>query len=348
MLKATIDVLCENYPRSQLFVGSAGSGVLNDVAIDVVKYTYPRFRNKYLVLLLYLYSQLCLFFRLSLNSQARADDIVYVNTVLPFGAAIFGKLFGKKVVYHIHEVSLSPPMLFKILMWIADRLANVQLYVSYYHRDHVISSCKRRLVLSNGINPKLFTQSITMKQQRDDPNFVVLMPASLRSYKGVDVFIELCKRFAGEPISWVLLLNDEDAAVNSFREEYSHIVNLKVFNRVNDPSQFYLRASLVVNLSYIDQCVETFGLTLVEAFTFGLPVIAPPIGGPTEIVDDGVNGFLISSYQIDKLQSTIKLISDNPNLYKGLSKAAKEKSKIYTPQSYATNLRKIIESENGQ
>lgn len=38
---------------------------------------------------------------------------------------------------------------------------------------------------------------------------------------------------------------------------------------------------------------ETFGLTLIESFAHGRPVVASRIGGMTEVVDDGIDGFLV-------------------------------------------------------
>ena len=46
-----------------------------------------------------------------------------------------------------------------------------------------------------------------------------------------------------------------------------------------------------MNLTNPAMVVETFGMTILEAMSYGIPVIAPPVGGPAEIVQDGENGY---------------------------------------------------------
>ena len=56
---------------------------------------------------------------------------------------------------------------------------------------------------------------------------------------------------------------------------------------------------------------ETFGNTLQEAAASGLPVVAPAVGGPLDIVEDGVTGFLVTPGDPDALaQQVAALASD--------------------------------------
>lgn len=49
----------------------------------------------------------------------------------------------------------------------------------------------------------------------------------------------------------------------------------------------------MLNLSNPFLCVETFGMTILEAMAYGVPSIAPNIGGPIELIEDGYNGFCV-------------------------------------------------------
>ncbi|MYC93990.1 MAG: glycosyltransferase family 4 protein [Caldilineaceae bacterium SB0661_bin_32] len=66
--------------------------------------------------------------------------------------------------------------------------------------------------------------------------------------------------------------------------------NIRLHGRVSDEelAQRYRAAHLLAVLSY-----EGFGIVYLEAMAFGLPVLAGIHGGAGEIVDSGVNGFLV-------------------------------------------------------
>ena len=87
-------------------------------------------------------------------------------------------------------------------------------------------------------------------------------------------------------------------------------------------------ADLVLNLSNPSLWVETFGLTLLEAMAYQLPVICPPVGGPIELVKNDENGFCIDSRNMDELIEKIIYILESGN-YERLSKNAKAQSLLF-------------------
>lgn len=57
---------------------------------------------------------------------------------------------------------------------------------------------------------------------------------------------------------------------------------------------------------------ETFGLTLVESFAHGRPVVASQIGGMTEVVDDGIDGFLVPPGDVIALRERLAWMATHP------------------------------------
>src|SRR5690606_20745125 len=119
-------------------------------------------------------------------------------------------------------------------------------------------------------------------------------------YKGVKEFIDIAKKCESHGISFTLILNAEMNEIRNYFSDLELPSNIILKSKQSNVHSFYAKAGLVLNLSRPDQWVETFGLTIIEAMAYGIPVIVPPVGGPTEIVRDGIEGYLISSYEVLK------------------------------------------------
>jgi glycosyltransferase involved in cell wall biosynthesis len=59
---------------------------------------------------------------------------------------------------------------------------------------------------------------------------------------------------------------------------------------------------------------ETRGLTIVEAFASGIPVLAPRAGGVMENIEDGINGFCFTPKDRQDFIYKLKLLVENPSL----------------------------------
>ncbi|MEM6725343.1 MAG: glycosyltransferase, partial [Bacteroidota bacterium] len=97
-------------------------GFLSHLDVKERHFFYRWLPNKYLRLVVFMLSQLQIFFMML--RYWRQDVVIYINTLLPFGAALAGKLMGKRVVYHVHETSVNPPSLKSFLKGMAKRCAS--------------------------------------------------------------------------------------------------------------------------------------------------------------------------------------------------------------------------------
>jgi phosphatidylinositol alpha 1,6-mannosyltransferase len=57
---------------------------------------------------------------------------------------------------------------------------------------------------------------------------------------------------------------------------------------------------------------ETFGQTLREAAASGLPVVAPAAGGPLDLVEDGVTGYLVTPGDAGDLAAAVRRLAASP------------------------------------
>lgn len=74
---------------------------------------------------------------------------------------------------------------------------------------------------------------------------------------------------------------------------------------------------------------EAFGIAVAEASAAGLPAIATPVGGLTDIVVDGETGFLIEPGDVYTLTERLRCLADNPELCRRLGWGARQRAETY-------------------
>lgn len=89
---------------------------------------------------------------------------------------------------------------------------------------------------------------------------------------------------------------------------------------------------------------EPFGLTLVEAMAAGLPVVCTDGGGNRDIMQDGVNGYLVHERDANILAEKILFLINNPRLYTQMSKAAIATAQQFTIERCVDKLIQYYES----
>ena len=72
-------------------------------------------------------------------------------------------------------------------------------------------------------------------------------------------------------------------------------------------------------------CHETFGQTIQEASASGLPVVAPAVGGPVNLVEDGVTGYLVPPGDADALTAATRRLAADPRARAAMGRAARQR-----------------------
>lgn len=325
------------------YASSTPDGFLSNLDVKANTYWYRFFKNKFVRLAALSFSQLVLFIRIF--ARVRRQDTVYVNTLLPFGAAIAGKLRGARVIYHLHETSIQPLVLKRFLKRIVALTASNEIYVSQFLREAEETRKGRGVVVYNAIGEEFLRHS---RQHEYDPfadrQFTVLMLCSLKGYKGVDEFVKLAERIPH--VRFELVLNAKLRDIRDYFKGTALPANLVLHPQQKNVHPFYRRAHLVVNLSHPDKWIETFGMTILESMSYGIPEIVPNIGGPVELVDDGWNGFRIMAHELDRLEKTIRQLEANRSHCLRLSVRARSKAELFSIDRMHQQVYEIISSMN--
>jgi glycosyltransferase involved in cell wall biosynthesis len=91
----------------------------------------------------------------------------------------------------------------------------------------------------------------------------------------------------------------------------------------HDLDPFYSTADMFVSPS---TSPEPFGLVVVEAMSYGVPVIAARPGGPSETVVDGVTGLLFDNGDVNGLADALEMLINNHATCQAMGLAGRARS----------------------
>lgn len=328
---------------TSLFTAKGNQGFLSGLTNDHFTYFYKRYENKYLTLIMFMISQMSLFFKLL--KYRKSDVLIYVNTMLPFGAGLAGKLMRKPVCYHVHESHVKPAIFKRFLRLIIQKTASKVIFVSKSLAELEAFDNIKQEIIYNALPSELVELAKSNQYEwKKQGHFNVLMICSMKDYKGVKEFLSIassCEEI--KHLKFNLLLGANQVELESYFKNLIIPKNVELISKKKDVVPYYQNASLLLNLSRVDQWVETFGLTIIEAMAFGVPVIVPPVGGPAEIVSDGKEGYLISSYEIEGIVNKIVHLSENEEICLKMSDLAQKRCGDFEEGKFAQEILKSID-----
>lgn len=140
------------------------------------------------------------------------DTVFYINTILPVGPALAGRLMRKQVVYHYHENAFVKSRFYRVLAGAMQRLAHEIICVSAYQASS-LGRKEHVTVIPNAL-PREFVQQLRPDAGAAFERKTVLMLSSLKEYKGTRQFIRLAEKLP--QYQFVLVINDTSEHIESY------------------------------------------------------------------------------------------------------------------------------------
>lgn len=229
-------------------------------------------------------------------------DTFYINTLLPWYAAIVGKWCHKRIIYHVHEKFVVSSPEIKFAEYVFKHVNAKRIFVSRYVQSCYPSRHDCEETVKYNTLPASFFNAVQMIPLGKRKRNTILMISSLSKAKGVFTFLEVAKLMPH--LSFKLVLSASPNAITHFIGN-DIPTNMKWWPAQRDIHPFLQTSDVILNLSIPALWVETFGMTILEAMAYGLPAIVPNVGGPIEIVKNGYNGYCIDVTDVGLVTQTI-------------------------------------------
>jgi glycosyltransferase involved in cell wall biosynthesis len=258
--------------------------------------------------------------------KTHAIDVVYTNTGVVFPGAIAARHSGIKSVWHVREIFLHR-MENLLISAVMDRYADIIIANSQATARAIRVDQGKVRVVYNAIE---HGSSLVLPQGRRSAHPTVGMAGRINRWKGQKLFVDaavLVHNRCPEAVFQIAgdaYVGEEHLATDL--QAYIHAKGLddhiRLLGRVEDMEAFYADLDVFV-LPSIQP--EPFGLVAIEAMERGVPVVATNHGGPTEIIEDGVDGFLVDADSPERMAERIIALLSDASLRERIGQAGRRK-----------------------
>lgn len=277
-------------------------------------------RRRVSSVILYLPALLLNTIRLKRIVRNKKIDFIHVNdlyNLLPVAL----RFLGMKIPYACH-IRFMPDKfhskLFNFWLNLHLKYADSIIVVSKAVMKNMPPHPKLMVIYDELPGEEEYHEEVTSDLKENQFTFLYL--ANYIQGKGQNFAIEAFAQISTEMPNWKLRFVGGDMGINKNKRFRSQLVErtkeLGLFEKtewigfVEEVEQEYKRADVILNFSES----ESFSITCLEASFFGRPVIATNCGGPAEIIENGITGYLVANRNIEEMISAMRILANNSEL----------------------------------
>lgn len=198
--------------------------------------------------------------------------------------------------------------------------------------------------------PKILTvyNPLTLKPESSHSNNgtnLIFVGRLSYNVKGLDYLIDVLKRIKEVfPAFRIIIVGDGPDREHFEQEIFKFDLqdNVLMAGQTTDVMQYYQKAAIELLTSR----QEGFGLVVTEAMTCGIPVVSFATEGPSEIITNGFDGFLVEKYNVDAFAEKVILLLRDNELRNTMGKHAMERSEDFSCENILKQWRKLIVSDS--
>jgi glycosyltransferase involved in cell wall biosynthesis len=198
-------------------------------------------------------------------------------------------------------------------------------------------------LIYNAQLPLDFEISHDREDSSEDIPVKLLFVGRLSAIKGVDILIKSLADI--DKKIWKLsIVGDglERIPLEKLVKDRGLLQNVVFCGYQKEVKNFYAENDIVI----VPSLKEPFGRVVIEAMQFAIPVIASDTDGPSEIIENGKDGFLFKTGDVEALKEAIDFLIKNPQKRIQIGENGREKQKLFSEEVFMEKLLKVYDSVN--
>jgi phosphatidylinositol alpha-1,6-mannosyltransferase len=284
-------------------------------------------------------------------------DLCFAWSAVPSGGVALGLRRMTGLNYLVRVSGPDIPGFEKRYQWLYPLLGPIIRSV-WHGAEVVITKCEEEsamiraidnkinvVIVPNGVDQDLFKP---VEKRLDNRPLRVLCVARLIERKGQSHLIKALKHLADEHVDVLLELVGTGDQGDNYR---SLVRNLGIGDRVTF-SGYVPREEIAKHYAASDIFVlpsfnEGMSVATLEAMAAGLPLVVTRTGGATDLVEDGVNGYIYEWADEVMLIELLRRLAQNRNLVRRMGAASRRRSARFAWEKSSRSYMNLI-AELGQ
>ena len=305
VLANIVNALCHEHEIT-VIAGEGDGKMFDNISQRVHKIFLPCLRRN-----ISFYNDLKTYFFLRKINKELNPDIVHLHSskVGLLGRIAFPK---SKIVYTVHgfdSIRLAFRRLLPIERSMQKRCAAIVGVSKYDLKMMESEGINNNLhCVINGIIPPMNKKTIPFAIPSRYKKHILCI-ARISTQKKFDLFLDVAKQLPDYAFIWI----------GNLKEIKNAPQNVFMMGNLQDANQYCKYADLLI----LPSNYEGLPIVIIEAMSYGKPIVASNVGGISEIVRNGQNGYTVEN-TIEDFTTKIQSILNNETLYQKMSEQSLE------------------------
>lgn len=192
----------------------------------------------------------------------------------------------------------------------------------YFIDKELVKKEKAILIKSSGIDTQTFLASSYPAPRTPHPSpLTILMISRAIWHKGIKEYYEAAEILKNKNVEFLLIGGTDEGNISCASKSFLNCGNVKWLGHKDDIKEQIEKCDIFVLPSYR----EGIPRTLLEAASMGKPIVTTNAVGCKEVVDDGINGFLVPVKNSKILAEKINLLVNSSELREKMGKQSRIK-----------------------